>query len=67
MLECKRVLKSTGTLILCGSLGKRQITFARLAIMIEDEKLFLRQNWITQRNCRGIGSSKNYMSAREDI
>lgn len=67
LLECRRVLKSTGTLILYGSLGKRQITFARLAIMIEDEKLFLRQNWITQRNCRGIGSTKNYMSAREEI
>ena len=35
--------------------------------MIEDEKIFLRQNWITQRNTRGIGSIKNYMSAREDI
>lgn len=67
LLECRRVLKSTGTLMLYGGVGKRQITFARLAIMIEDENLFLRQNWITQRNCRGIGSSKNYMSAREEI
>ncbi len=65
--ECKRILKDTGTIILWGSLGKRQITFARLAIMIEDENLFIRQNWITQRNCRGIGSTKNYMSTREDI
>lgn len=67
LLECKRILKDTGTLILYGSLGKRQITFARLAIMIEDEKMFLRQNWITQRNTRGIGSKKNYMSAREEL
>jgi len=67
LIECKRILKNSGTLILYGSLGKRQITFARLAIMIEDEKIFLRQNWITQRNTRGIGSIKNYMSAREDI
>ena len=67
LVESKRVLNPNGTLILWGSLGKRQITFARLAIMIEDEELFIRQNWITQRNCRGIGSTKNYMSAREDI
>lgn len=67
LFEAKRVLKDTGTIILWGSLGKRQITFARLAIMIEDENLFIRQNWITQRNSRGIGSKKNYMSAREDM
>ena len=35
--------------------------------MIEDENLFIRQNWITQRNSRGIGTAKNYMSAREDL
>lgn len=67
LAECRRILKGTGTLILWGSVGKKQITFARLAIMIEDEALFIRQNWITQRNSRGIGSTKNYMSAREDI
>jgi len=67
LLECRRVLKDNGTLILYGSLGKRQITFARLAIMIEDEEMFIRQNWITQRNTRGIGTKTNYMSAREDI
>ena len=65
--EAKRILKEDGTLMLWGSVGKRQITFARLAIMIEDEKIFIRQNWITQRNTRGIGSIKNYMSSREDI
>jgi len=67
LIECKRILKHTGTLMLWGGLGKRQVTFARLAIMIEDENLFIRQNWITQRNTRGIGSAKNYMSAREDL
>lgn len=41
LFECKRILKDTGTLILYGSLGKKQITFARIAIMIEDEKMFL--------------------------
>ena len=64
LTECRRILSDTGTLILWGSLGKRQITFARLAIMIEDENLFNRQNWVTQRNTRGIGTSNNYMSCR---
>ncbi|KAA8603983.1 hypothetical protein CGP82_04905 [Campylobacter sp. LR185c] len=38
-----------------------------MAIMIENEKLFKIKNWITQRNSRGIGTKKNYMSAREDF
>lgn len=67
ILECKRILKDTGTLILWGGLGKNEITIARLAIMIEDEGIFNRVNWITQRNTRGIGTSRNYMSAREDF
>lgn len=67
LLESKRVLKDNGTLMLWGSVGKRQITFARLAILIEDENIFLRQNWITQRNTRGIGTKTNYMSSREDL
>lgn len=65
--ETKRILTGDGTLILWGSVGKRQITFARLAIMIEDMNLFYRQNWVTQRNTRGIGTGKNYVSAREDF
>jgi len=65
--EVRRILTNDGMLILWGSVGKRQITFARLAIMIEDNNLFYRQNWVTQRNTRGIGTSKNYISAREDF
>lgn len=67
LTEAKRILKENGTLMLWGSVGKREITFARLAIMIEDNGLFHRQNWITQRNTRGIGAQTNYMSAREDL
>lgn len=65
--ECKRVLKPTGSLILWGGVGEKEINIARLAIMIEDENLFIRKNWITQRNSRGYGTKKNYMSAREDF
>lgn len=67
LLECKRVLKKNGTLILWGGVGEFQINIARLAIMIEDEKIFIRKNWVTQRNTRGYGTQRNYMSAREDF
>ena len=65
--EAKRVLKCNGTLILWGGVGHKPLTFARLAVMIEDEKLFNIKNWVTQRNTRGIGTKTNYMSAREDF
>ena len=65
--ECKRVLKDTGTLILWGGVGEKEINIARLAIMIEDENIFIRKNWVTQRNSRGYGTKRNYMSAREDF
>jgi site-specific DNA-methyltransferase (adenine-specific) len=67
LTECKRLLKPNGTLIIWGSVGEKQITFARLAIMIEDENFFYRKNWVTQGNTRGIGTKTNYMSAREDF
>lgn len=67
LIESKRILKETGTLILWGGVGQKPLTFARLAIMIEDENILIRQNWITQRNTRGYGTKKNYMSAREDF
>jgi len=67
LIEAHRILKDTGTLILWGGVGSKPLTFARLAIMIEDMDQFKIQNWITQRNSRGYGTKKNYMSAREDI
>ena len=67
LYEAKRILKNTGTLMLWGGVGHKPLTFARIAIMIEDENIFNIRNWITQRNSRGYGTKKNYMSAREDI
>jgi len=67
LLESKRILKENGTLILWGGVEEREINIARLAIMIEDENIFIRKNWITQRNTRGYGTKRNYMSAREDF
>lgn len=65
--ESKRVLKDSGTMILWGGVGEKEINIARLVIMIEDEDLLIRQNWVTQRNTRGYGTKRNYMSAREDF
>ena len=65
--ESRRVLKENGTLILWGGVGEKEMNIARLAILIEDEELFIRKNWVTQRNTRGYGTKRNYMSAREDF
>ncbi len=67
LTECYRVLKDTGTLMVWGSLGKKSIALAHIAVMLEHEHLFILQNWITQRNTRGYGSKTNYMSTREDL
>jgi site-specific DNA-methyltransferase (adenine-specific) len=65
--EFNRILKDDGTLMLWGGLGKGKTTLCRIAIAIEDNNLFYLQNWITQRNTRGIGTKTNYMSAREEL
>ena len=65
--EFHRILKPNGTLMLWGGLGKEKTTLCRIAIHIEDNNLFTLQNWITQRNTRGIGTKRNYMSAREEL
>ena len=71
LLQClrgfRRVLTDDGTLMLWGGLGKEKTTLCRIAVAVEDEKLFNLQNWITQRNTRGIGTKRNYMSAREEL
>lgn len=65
--ECHRVMKPNATLIVWGGVGPSEINIARLAIMLEDMGLFELKNWVTQRNSRGYGTKRNYMSAREDF
>lgn len=65
--ESKRILKNSGTLILWGGVGKKHLVFAKLAILIEEEEILIRQNWVTQKNTRGIGTKRNYMSTREEF
>ncbi len=67
LTECRRIVKNSGTLILWNGVGGPEIMLARLAIMIEDNNLFIRRNWVTQRNSRGVGTMKNYMHTREDF
>ncbi len=65
--EFKRILKPNGTLMLWGELKKGKITICRVAVHVEDAGMFILQNWITQRNFRGCGTKRNYMSCREEL
>lgn len=68
ILECKRILKPNGTLMLWGKIGHQiGMAFPKIAIWIEDNNIFTVQDWITQRNSRGRGTRKGYMSAREEL
>lgn len=67
LIEFNRILKQNGTLILWGGVGCKKIMIAKIAVMIDEMKDFKIKNWITQRNTRGIGTKRNYMSAREDF
>ena len=68
ILECKRILKSTGSFYLWGAIGYNNgYSLFKLADWIENNKLFMVINWITQRNTRGRGAKKGYMTAREEL
>lgn len=68
IIECARILKDDGTLMLWGKIGhEKGMCFPRLAIWLEDTKYFYLKDWITQRNSRGRGTKKGYMSAREEL
>lgn len=65
--EAGRILRPGGTLIVWGGVGEREMNIARIAVMVEDLGIMTRKNWVTQRNMRGYGTQRNYMSAREDF
>lgn len=68
ILECKRILKSNGTLMLWGKIGHELgMCFPQIALWLENSGCFYVKDWITQRNCRGRGTKKGYMSAREEL
>lgn len=68
IIECKRILKNTGTIYIWGKIGfGKGYSLFKLCDWIEEQKLFLVQSWITQKNCRGRGNRKSYMNAREEL
>jgi site-specific DNA-methyltransferase (adenine-specific) len=68
ILECHRILKSTGSFYLWGAIGyNKGYPLFKLADWIENEDVFKVRNWITQRNTRGKGNKKGYMCAREEL
>lgn len=67
IVEFERILKPTGTLILWSGVGPKKIMMAKIAVMIEDLGILCIKNWVTQRNTRGIGTKRNYMSTREEF
>lgn len=68
LIECIRVLKPNGNIVVWGQLGEKYITYARLLIMIEDElKELKRKNIVTVKRTKGQGTSINFMSNREEF
>lgn len=66
--KCERILKPSGTIYLWGAIGyNKGFALPQIAKWIEDTDLFKIQNWITQRNCRGYATKKNFMSCREEL
>ena len=66
--ECIRILKPKGNIVIWGQLGEKQLAFARLLIVLEDEfKELIRKNIITVKRNKGQGTSTNFMSNREEF
>lgn len=66
--ECRRILKDNGTIYIWGKIGfGKGYSLFKLCEWIEKQKLFIVQSWITQKNCRGRGTRKSYMNAREEL
>jgi DNA modification methylase len=68
ILECKRILKPTGTFYLWGAIGVHKgFTLLELVLWIDTNNIFDINNWITQRNTRIRATYKGYSQAREEL
>lgn len=68
ILECKRVLKSTGTLYIWGAIGvNKGFALLDLVLWIDKNKIFHINNWVTQRNTRIRATYKGFPQAREEL
>ena len=65
---CHKVLKPNGAFYLWGTIGyNKGYPLFRLAEWVEQNNLFKVINWITQRNSRGRGTKKGFVTAREEL
>ena len=68
IIECVRILKPKGNIVIWGQLGEKQIAYARLLVMLEDEiNELTRKNIVTVKRNKGQGTSTNFMSNREEF
>lgn len=68
ILQCYNILKPSGSIYIWGKIGfGKGYSLFKIADWIENEKLFIIKNWITQRNTRGRGTKKGYIEAREEL
>jgi site-specific DNA-methyltransferase (adenine-specific) len=66
--ECKRVLKENGAFYLWGAIGyNKGYPLFKLVNWIEENEMFKVINWITQKNTRGRGNKKGFVTAREEL
>lgn len=64
--EIYRILKPTGSFYVFGGIGGKGNS-AFLKYILETEKLFIRDNWITWDKKRGFGMRKGWMFTREEL
>lgn len=68
ILECKRILKPTGTFYLWGAIGvHKSFTLLEIVLWIDKNNIFDINNWVTQRNTRIRATYKGYSQAREEL
>lgn len=67
-IECERILKSNGSFYLWGKIGfNLGFPLFKVVDFLESNSNLKVINWITQRNSRGRGNKKGYMTAREEL
>lgn len=66
IIECKRVLKKSGSFYIWGGVGKKSDTIIHLKLLIDDIGLYFK-DWVTWKKQRGMGNRKGWLYTREEI
>lgn len=66
IVECKRVLKESGSFYIWGGVGEKSDTIIHLKLLIDDIGLYFK-DWITWKKRRGMGNRKGWLYTREEI